>query len=310
MIERALAPRRLAKLFALALAVAAPLSITGGDNPTALILLSMRIRPYEALAAKLASLLPGYKTKVESLDEDPSAAQNLSAHSPSCIFTVGQDALNRALPHRDDIPLYFTMVLSPPSGSGQPPAKLEGVAMIPSPKRQLSILRSAFNMKKTILFYNPEASGFLASLYGASCPGGMTCDEVAVENEKQLLEWLKKGLEGYDGIILIPDQALLTEEGIKALVAASYEERVPMVAFSSLYLNMGAAVSISLPVDEIARQAAALAGGQDAAGQLADGILYPETCEVVVNAKAERRVKLSVNEEKLKQYGGEREGTP
>ncbi len=301
----------MALLFAaLALAVAAPSSIPGGDGPTAVILLSMRIRPYEALAAKLAGLLPGYKTRVESLDEDPGAARDLSAGSPSCIFTIGQDALNRALPHRDNIPLFFTMVLSPPAANENPPARLEGVAMIPSPRRQLSILRSAFNMKRTILFYNAEASGFLASLYGASCPDGMTCDEVAVENEKQLLEWLKKGLHGYDGIILIPDQAVLTEEGIKALVAASYEDRVPMVAFSSLYLNMGAAVSISLPVDEIARQAAALAGGQDATGQMAGGLLYPEACEVVVNAKAERRVKLNVNEERLKQYGGQREGTP
>ncbi len=295
----------------LALTIAAPALLPGEPLPKAVILLSLRIHPYEALAAELSSHLSGFETKVESLDEDPSAAKALSSQAPALIFTVGQEALDLALPNRDGAPLVFTMVLTPPAIQDQAAAKLEGVAMIPSPKRQLAILHGVFGMRRTVLFYDPATSGFLSSLYHAGCPEGMACDEVAIRSEKELLDRLKEGLGGYDGIVLLPDPAILTEEGLKALVAVSYEERVPMVGFSPIYLNMGAAVTISLPEAEIARQAAALArDGQNLRGQVADGILYPEACEVRVSARAERRVRLQVNEAELKQCGGRREGTP
>jgi hypothetical protein len=305
--------RKIGVFLAVALAVllAAPALLPGEPLPKAVILLSLRIHPYEALADELRSRLSGFETKVESLDDNPLAAKALASQAPDLIFTVGQEALNSALPNRDDIPLVFTMVLTPPAVQDPAAAKLKGVAMIPSPRRQLALLYNVFNMRRTVLFYNPDNSEFLATLYHAGCPLGMACEEVPIRNEKELLGRLKKGLGGYDGIVLVPDPAILTEEGLKALVAHSYEERVPIAGFSPIYLNMGAAVTISLPEEEIARQAAAIArNGQDANGLVAGGIFYPDACEVRVSARAERRVRLQVNEAALKQCGGRREGTP
>lgn len=296
---------------ALAVGLAAPALLPGETLPKAVILLSLRIHPYETLADELRSCLSGFETTVESLDDNPLAAKTLSSQAPDLIVTVGQEALNSALPNRDGIPLVFTMVLTPPAVQDPAAAKLKGVAMIPSPKRQLAILYNVFGMRRTVLFYDPGKSEFLATLYHAGCPAGMSCEEVPIRNEKELLDRLKKGLGGYDGIVLVPDPAILTEEGLKALVAYSYEERVPIVGFSPIYLNMGAAVTISLPEEEIARQAAVLArNGQDASGQVSGGIFYPDACEVRISARAERRVRLSVNEAALKQCGGRREGTP
>jgi len=302
-----------AALFVLSLALPLPRSeaLSQQPAPEALILLSFRIRPYESLARSMAGALPGYRTRVLSLEEIPSLEQELGADRPAVICTVGQEALRKALPHRDGTPVVYTMVLS--TGGLLPPetAGVEGVAMVPSPRHQLRVLGEGFHFRRVLLLYNPASSGFLVDLFRESAPGGLECVTEAIGSEAALLRRLKEGLKGFDALLLVPDPTLLSEQGLKALVSASYQDGVPLVGFSPLYLGLGAAVTLSVPEAEVARQAAALArDGRGAEADRLGGLTYTRACEIRLNPKAVARLGLRVDSQALERFGGVREGEP
>jgi len=298
-------------VLALALPLSHPVARSQPPSPEALILLSFRIRPYESLARSVAADLPGYKTRVLSLEEIPSLEQELGAARPAVICTVGQEALRKALPHRDGTPVVYTMVLS---AGGLLPAEttgVEGVAMVPSPREQLRVLAEGFHFRRVLLPYNPSSSGFLADLFRDASPADLECTPVALDSEAALLKRLKEGLQGFDAVLLVPDPTLLSEQGLKALVSASYQEGVPLVGFSPLYLGLGAAVTLSVPEAEVARQAASLAReGRGVEADRLGGLTYTRACEIRLNPKAVSRLGLRVDTQALERFGGVREGAP
>lgn len=296
---------------ALALLAPGPAVRPQPPEPEALILLSFRIRPYEALAEALQGHLRGYRTRVLCLGEPPALDDAVRKGRPDVILTVGQEALRQALPHRDGTPVVYTMVLSPqgllPAGS----TGVDGVAMLPAPRSQMEVLATGFRFKRVALFYNPGATGFLADIYRQSAPEGFRLEGLPVDSEAALLRRLKEGLKGYDAVVLVPDPTLLTEQGLKALLAASYGDRVPLVGFSPLYLGLGAAVTLSVPEDEVARRAAALAKDhRDGGAEPHGGLYYPKACEVRVNRNALGRLGMKLDEAALRPFGGAKEGAP
>lgn len=283
----------------------------GPDAPGAVILLSMRIRPYESLAGAMSKDLSGYRTRILVLDETGALALEIRRGEPKVIVAVGQEALRSALPYRNNTPLVFTMVLSPEEIlKGKNPG-VEGVAMIPSPRRQLAILGQGFHFKRVLLFYNPAVSGTLASHFREAPPAGIECRFEEMDSEASLLRRLKDGLKGYDAVLLLPDPTLLTEQSFRALVSSSYEAKVPLIGFSPLYLKLGAAISLSVPEGEIAKRAATLARlEEDTAADDLGGLHYPRACEIRTNPKAFSKLGLQLDVAALAPFGGVKEEQP
>lgn len=271
----------------------------------------MRIRPYESLAEEVIKGLAGYKTRVLALNEAAPLALELRRGSPRVIVAVGQEALRSALPFRNSTPLVYTMVLSPDKILKGTLPGVEGVAMVPSPRHQLAVLSQGFHFKRVLLFYSRAGSLALADLFREAAPEGIDCDFEEMPSEVAFLKRLQSGLGDYDAVLLLPDPTLLTEQGMRALVSASYQEKVPLVGFSPLYLKLGAAISLSIPEEEVASRAALLARqGEDLDSDDQAGLHYPRACEIRVNAKAFGKMGLQVDAAALRPFGGASEAPP
>jgi ABC-type uncharacterized transport system substrate-binding protein len=265
---------------------------------------SLRIRPYELLAKRLTEGCKGRDVKVLYLDEKPDAAKTIPGLDPAAIVTVGQEALRKALPHRGASVLVYTMVLSPRDLLPSTVAGVTGVAMLPSPRQELLALQKGFKVHKIALFSNPKVSGPLVKDLQAMAPEGMEFTVVSVRSEGEMLRALEGGLPQVDGLLLVPDATVLTEANLKNLMAASYTRKIPVFGFSPLYLEMGAAATLSVPEEEVANKAVSLAlGAANGSYDQVDDLFYLRACTIHLNGEAERRLSLKVDRSALAQFG-------
>jgi len=248
--------------------------------------------------------LKGFDTRVIYLDEDPNAAREISAMAPAAIVTVGQEAFKKALPLRGASPLVYTMVLFPQEILAKPLPGVSGIAMLPSPRQQLLILAQGFHLRRLVLFYNPKVTGFLVAHYQSNLPPGLTLKAIPVESDADLLAKIPGQLGESDALLLVPDPTVLTEQGLKSLIGACYSSNIPVVGFSPMYLDIGAALSLSVPAEEIARQAASIASARGGdPGDLLDDVYYVRICQINLNGKAISRLGMKVDREALKPLG-------
>lgn len=293
-------------LLALAFICLAPLATLPAKaaRPPVVILASLRIRPYEILAKRLADGCRGHEVKVIYLDEKPDAARSMASMDPAAIVTVGQDALRKALPFRGGSPLVYTMVLSPRDLLPEPVAGVSGVAMLPSPRQELLALLKGFKIRRLALFSNPKASGLLVKDLRAMAPEGMEFTVVSVRSEREMLRALEGGLPQVDGLLLVPDATVLTEESLKKLMSASYTKKIPVFGFSPIYLDLGAAATLSVPEEDVATKAVSLALNiANGPSDQVEDLFYLRSCVIHLNGEAERRLALKPDRSALAQFG-------
>ena len=300
-----------AALSALALLslLAAPSPFLGGPPYAAvqspvIILSSLKIGPYETLAEAMRQNFKGREVRILYLDETPGAAAQLSSLSPSAILTVGQEALRQALPHRGSTPLVFTMVLFPKDILTRESPGVSGIAMVPSPRQQLLILHEGLGIKRVTLFYNPAVTESLVDHFRSLAPNGLQVRGVPLSSDAELIAKLPAALEDTQGVLLVPDPTVLTEQGLKSLITSCYSAGLPVVGFSPLYLEMGAALTLSVSPADVARHAVSMAAARDqGSGDLLDNVFYLRSCTIQVNSKAVSNLNLKVNQGALKALG-------
>lgn len=267
------------------------------------ILSSMRIRPYEQIAQAIEREVKGAETSTYYMDQDPEALSSISKMAPTSILTVGRQALKAAADIRGEAPLVFTMVLFPQEVLGRSEPGVSGIGMIPAPKNQLLILKNGFHFNNILVFYNPSVTGFLASYFRSATPPGMHLQLEAVSSDAELVRRLQSGLEDEDAVLLVPDPTVLTEQGLRSLITSCYASGVPLVGFSPMYLNLGAAVALSVTEEQTARMAVALAASSEVQGERLGEVYYPLRCKIQVSRKAASRLGLKVDEKAVLPYG-------
>lgn len=259
--------------------------------------MSKRIPPYESLASKIKNELKNYTISIQDL------SQPISSLSSEFIVTIGLDAYKAVLPAKGNSTLIYTMVLSLEEGND---SESIGVAMIPSPKQQLNILRKGLGIKSVSIFYNHLKSNKLMEDFKKLAPSDIECNYVDVLSEKDFLNVLETSFPKSDAILLFPDPTILTEPGIKKLVLKSYENRVPIVGFSPMYIELGAAISISVTEKFTAKVVANLV--KENSSQFWDrinGLCYPRLCEIRFSKIAAQKFSISFNEDAINCEGCE-----
>jgi ABC-type uncharacterized transport system substrate-binding protein len=274
-----------------------------GDAPV-VILSSLKIGPYQTLAEAMRENMRDRDVRILYLDETPGAAAQLQGLAPSAIVTVGQEALRQALLRRDHTPLVFTMVLFPQDILPREAPGITGIAMVPSPRQQLLVLHEGLGLRRVTLFYNPAVTDFLVGHFRQLAPPGLQVRAVELSSYSELVAKLPGELEETEGVLLVPDPTVLTEQGLKSLITSCYTAGLPVVGFSPMYLEMGAALTLSVPPGAVARQAVSMAGAQEKeSGDLLGRVYYLKSCLIQVNAKAVTKLNLKVNQKALKSLG-------
>lgn len=268
-----------------------------------LVFSSLKIAPYQRIVKTLRDKVGRYNSRVFYLDRDPGATDSIARLKPSAIVTVGREALEKTLPLHDDIPLVFTMVLFYRQVLPRPRPDVRGIAMTPSPESEFRILRNGFGFKRVTVFYNPKKTGSLVKLLAEAGSSGVELRAIKTTSLLELNRRLPETLDKTSACLLVPDPSVLTEEGFKAIINGCFERGVPIVGFSPMYIDMGAAITISVPEREMAAHAARLTSKSPIHAELHDGVYYIGRPDVTVNRTVCNRLKTRINESYIRSAG-------
>lgn len=261
--------------------------------------MSKRIAPYETLAAEIQKELKNFDISVKDIQQDVK-----SDADREFIVTIGQDAYRSALPLKGGSKLIYTMVLIPEEKENG--SDVLGVAMIPSPRQQLTLLKQWVGIKSVSIFYDHLKSQKIAEDFKKLAPKDFHYDFIDVYSEKKFLEILETSFPKSDAILLIPDSTVLTEQGIRKLALKSYETKTPIIGFSPIYLDLGAAMSISVSEKLTAKVVANLI--KESPEQMwdrADGLCYPRLCEIRFSKYAKEKFSFTFDKKGLSCEGCE-----
>jgi len=256
-----------------------------GAGQEVMVVQSLSIKPYEATLEGFKSVCRCRHQRVvlsESPDRD--VLKEIRRFRPPVILAIGRDALQRVKGIKRT-PIVYVMVLNPRavlSGAGN----ITGVGLSVPPDRQLDALLDAVPGIRSIgLLYDPERTGYLVreARHAALRKGlSLLTRKIRAAGEAPSLIM---GLKGkIDAFWMLPDITVMTPETLEFLLLFSMENKVPLLAFSEKYLELGAFMSTGIEAFDMGRQA----------GEIANGILSGKSKHPIPQRHA-RKIVVSTN---------------
>jgi putative ABC transport system substrate-binding protein len=199
---------------------------------------------------------------------------------PDVVLAVGGNALSRVKSIKD-IPIVYVMVLNPHlSLSGE--ENITGVSMNIPPNRQLQALVQTLPRAKRVgLLYDPEKTGSLVEeARQAAREMDIVLTAKAIRHAGDAAPCAVEMKGDIDVFWMLPDVTVMTPETVEFLLLFSMKYRIPLLAFSEKYLDMGAFISTGIDAFDMGAQA----------GEMANKILSGRQVKHVQQALARKYV--------------------
>ena len=246
---------------------------------------SVRIKPYEKTIEGFKSVtVSEIKRIVISELNDANIIKTINSFKPDIVLAIGMGAL-QVVKEIKDIPVVYMMVLNPTSIiSGE--KNIFGVSMSIPPEKQLNLLLNVLPHVKNIgLLYDPDRTGYIVK-NAMIAARKMNINLIAkeIQNSRDVPSELLGMRKNIDVFWMLPDLTLITPETIEFLLLFSLENKIPVLAFSDKYVELGALMSISIEPFDIGRQA----------GEIANAILSGRDLENIKKVDA-RKSLISIN---------------
>jgi len=178
-------------------------------------------------------------------------AQKIRDSDASIVLAIGLKATMAAKVELVNIPVIYAMVLNPKSYDLNA-KNMIGVSHQISVLTQLNSLRMVFpDIKRLGVIHNPEkTSSFTKRDIQKAAKLGFTVIERPLANENAIPKTLRGIIPAIDGLVLLSDSTLLTQESFSFILKETLEHRIPLIGFSSLITQSGALCSIAhSPID-------------------------------------------------------------
>ncbi len=246
---------------------------------------SSRVQPYEEAIKGFTSVCDArIKRLIISELKNKDVAGEINKINPDLVLAIGMDALSR-VKRIKDIPVIYLMVLNPRSIlSGE--KNITGVSMNISQEKQLRGLLDVMPETKTVgLLYDRDRTGHLAEkARDAAGKLGVKLVAKEVRGARSVPQLIRDMKGKIDVFWMLPDVTVLTPETVEFLLLFSLEYKIPVLAFSEKYTELGALMSIGIDAFDIGSQA----------GEMAEKILSGKDVANVPQADA-RKVIISIN---------------
>lgn len=219
-------------------------------------------------------------------------AERIRRAEPELILAVGLDALN-ALDEIQEIPIVFVMLLCPECDS-TPRENVTGVNMTPSVGIQLGKIHDMLPDVHSIgVVFNPEKTGWLVENASKAADSmGIDILEAPVASAREVPTKLAGIRDRAQLIWMLPDVTVMTRQTIEFFLLFSMENRIPLIAFSEKYVDIGAFMAFGLDPKDMGRQA----------GEMANMILSGKpACDLPVQEA--RKVSVTVNRALAEKFG-------
>jgi putative ABC transport system substrate-binding protein len=242
---------------------------------------------------------------IHYLSQDKNKQKELSATiltvKPDLIFALGGAAAKLASQSTSSIPIVSTMVLK--RSVLQKAGNMTGVSLNYPFSIQFQWLKKFFPEKsKVAIFYNPKQNQqSIETAKKIAQQTGLELFAIPVESPKQLPYALEQLGRNIEILLAIPDKIAMSSKTAKAVLLASFRNKVPLIGLSDNWVKSGALYALSWSYPALGRQCA-IQAEKLFAGVPIQKISpeYPEPVAYSINAKTASHMHVSIADNLLK----------
>lgn len=194
------------------------------------------------------------------LQQGRKLARKIRASEASLVVAVGLKAALAAKLEIVDIPIVYMMILDPSKHNLNAPNMTGTLLEIPA-ERQFKILRAFLpNLRRLGMLSNSSTNpSKTKETIAQAAVNSFQLQEFSVESDKEVPQQLRTLLTSTDGLLLIPDTTVLTNESVGFILETALARRVPVIGFSPEFTRLGALLSLSVSYGEVGRETGKLA---------------------------------------------------
>lgn len=220
-------------------------------------------------------------------------AQKIRASDAAVVIAVGLKAAVAAKAERLQAPVIYCMVLDPEKHDLQG-ANFTGISLRIPIERQFSTIRALIpKLKRLGVVYDPQKTlPLIEEARRVAKRLGIDLIERPVQAEKEMPTAVRAFLPTVEGLWLVPDSTVLTEDSMRFVLGTALDHNVPVIGFSTEFVRNGALAGLSINPEDIGRQA----------GVMAKKLLISPD-RTMPSAVSPDRVRLSVNLKTAKYLG-------
>lgn len=127
-------------------------------------------------------------------------------------------------------------------------------------ERQLALIRTALPGHKRVLVLAQSRTRSTATrLEPIAQAYGLTVRRLVLEHDSTMIQQLQLSLTDADVLLAIPDAAVYNRNTARPILLASYKANIPVVAYSSAFVDAGAALGVYTTPQQFGQHCAELA---------------------------------------------------
>lgn len=227
---------------------------------------------------------------------------SITRSRPDLIVAIGVLAAEFAQQKFSNVPVLYAMVPEP-QAYNLTGSNIAGISLDIPIERQLTVYRSMVKDLKSLgAIYDPEESGaFVEDARAVADRLGLVLHTRQVESRKQVPAALRSLLreEQIGALWMIPDETVLTTESFKFLLLSSFENNLPFLAASDIFVKVGALASLTPDYTDVGRQgcelATALKNGEVSFAKL--DAVGPAKINLSINLRTAQKIGLTIPED-------------
>ena len=172
-----------------------------------------------------------------------------------------------------------------------------GIASELSPQVQLTWLKYFFPEINNIgVFYSEENKSLIEESYNASNDLALNLKAFKLNGDDQLMLSAEKLLKDVDALWLISDSNTLSSiHNINSLLATANQLKVPVIAYNSVFMQLGAMMSLVADLPTTARQAALLTTKLLENNSPKSSVQFPAGSRIILNTTKVNNYKTKLN---------------
>jgi len=214
---------------------------------------------------------------------------------PDIILAVGTAAFRKVRAIRD-LPIVHLMVI--PSETVALSDNISGVSMDLAPDVYLDAMTGLFPRARKIgLLHDPRQTGqFVRDALEAANSRGIELVVKTVRSSREVSELLDALRDTVDLFWMLPDPLIANPETANSILLYSFQNNVPVITFSSKYVDMGAVAALQAGPFEMGAQAGELARALSE-GKKAAPRAYANKYRLFVNKKVAAKMGVRLDPE-------------
>ncbi|MFH1640587.1 MAG: ABC transporter substrate-binding protein [Candidatus Omnitrophota bacterium] len=271
-----------------------------GPEPVIAVIRSRVIKPYQDALSGFEEELnkSGYKITPRRFDlenakgKETQLMQEIKDLKPVLVFVIGTEASLFAKENFKELPVIFSMVLSPVKSGiveslTNPGNNLTGISLDILPEVQFRKLKEMLpKVSRVGVIYNAKEKDWIKEIEEAAKKTGLAIVAKPINSESDVPAKLAEISKEADCIWAQAEPSIYNAQSSQYILLQLLRNKIPFMAFSSQYVKAGALLSLECDYNDIGRESAQIAiKVLNGANLGSTPVAFPEKINLAVNQK-------------------------